>query len=77
MKELYKYFKYNGRITDITKFDPEILEIFSRQVFKMIVAGQSGWEEMLPEGVSEIIKEKRLFGYSERKHQRKRVKKTQ
>ena len=31
----------------------------------MIVNGQSGWEEMLPEGVGKIIKDKRLFGYSE------------
>jgi len=71
MKELYKYFKFNGRIADITKFDPEILEIFSRKAFKMIVNGKSGWEEMLPEGVGKIIKDKRLFGYSRRKHEKK------
>jgi len=70
MKELYKYFKFNGRIADITKFDPEILEIFSRKAFKMIVDGKSGWEEMLPEGVGKIIKDKRLFGYSRRKHEK-------
>lgn len=75
MKELYKYFKFNGRIADITKFDPDILEIFSRKAFKMIVNGQSGWEEMLPEGVANIIKDKRLFGYSKRKHEtRKKAK---
>lgn len=72
MKELYKYFKYNGRITDIAEFDPKILEIFSRKVFKMIVNGQSGWEDQLPEGVAEIIKDKRLFGYSARKHKSRR-----
>lgn len=72
MKELYKYFKYNGRIVDITTFDPDILEIFSRKVFKMIAQGQSGWEEMLPDGVAQIIKDKRLFGYSARKHQNRR-----
>jgi hypothetical protein len=72
MKELYKYFKYNGRIADIKKFDPDILEIFSRKVFKMIVSGQSGWEDMLPEGVAKIIKNKRLFGYNPRKHSKKR-----
>ena len=72
MKELYKYFKYNGRIADITKFDPDILEIFSRKVFKMIASGQKGWEEMLPDGVADIIKDKRLFGYSARKHRNRR-----
>lgn len=71
MKELYKYFKFNGRITDLDDFDPDILEIFSRKVFSMIVKGEEGWEEMLPDGVAKIIKDQRLFGYSKRKFQRK------
>jgi len=70
MKELYKYFKFNGRIMDLENFDPEILEIFSRKVFQMISHGEKGWEKMLPEGVPEIIKNHRLFGYSKRKHER-------
>ncbi len=72
MKELYKYFKFNGRIADISDFDPDILEIFSRKVFNMISSGENGWEKMLPEGVPKIIKDKRLFGYSKRKHERAR-----
>jgi hypothetical protein len=69
MKELYKYFKFNGRIVDLNNFNPDILDIFSRNVFKMIAQGKSGWEEMLPgENVANIIKNKRLFGYSQRKH---------
>ncbi|CAI8216425.1 MAG: Uncharacterised protein [Formosa sp. Hel1_33_131] len=63
MKELYKYFKYNGKMVDIIDYDPEILNIFSRKVFKMISTGEPGWEEMLPEGVSELIKDQKLFGY--------------
>jgi len=31
-------------------------------VLAKIAAGESGWEEMLPEGVAKIIKEKALFG---------------
>jgi hypothetical protein len=64
MKELYKFFKKNGRLVNIDDFDPEILDIFSRSVLKMIVNGDNGWEDMLPEGIPEIIKQKRLFGYS-------------
>jgi hypothetical protein len=64
MKELYKFFKNNGRLININDFDPEILDIFSRTVLKMIVKGDKGWEEMLPEGIPEIIKQKRLFGHS-------------
>ncbi len=71
MKELYKYFKFNGRISDLDDFDPTILEIFSRKVFIMIGKGEEGWEEMLPDGVAKIIKDQRLFGYSKRKFQRK------
>jgi len=63
MKELYKFFKYNGKVVDITDFDQTILSIFSRAVLKMIADGDDGWESMLPEGVAKIIKEKSLFGY--------------
>ena len=61
MKELYKFFKYNGKVVDITEYDPKILSVFSRTVLKMIADGENGWESMLPEGVSKIIKEKSLF----------------
>jgi hypothetical protein len=67
MKELYKFFKYNGKMLDIKDFDPEILDIFSRKVLKMILDGENGWEDMLPEGVPDIIIEHRLFGYSRRR----------
>ncbi|MGJ8745304.1 TonB-dependent receptor [Polaribacter sp.] len=64
MKELYKHFKNNGKLINIDDYDPEILDVFSRTVLKMIIDGKEGWEEMLPEGIAEIIKQKRLFGYS-------------
>lgn len=67
MKELYKFFKYNGKMLDIKDFDTEILDIFSRKVLKMIAEGEEGWEAMLPDGVPDIIKEHRLFGYSRRR----------
>jgi len=71
MKELYKYFKSNGRILDIVNYNPEILEVFSREVFKMIAKGEPDWEEMLPEGVPKIIKDQKLFGYSKSKFDKK------
>jgi len=67
MKELYKFFKHNGKLVDIKDFDPEILHIFSRKVLKMISHNEEGWEEMLPVGISDIIKKDRLFGYSKRR----------
>jgi hypothetical protein len=62
MKELYKFFKYNGKVVDIADYDKSILTIFSREVLGMISEGKTGWEAMLPPGVSSIIKEKSLFG---------------
>ncbi len=66
MKELYKYFKYTGKLVDIQNYKPEILNIFSRKVLKMINCGKAGWEPLLPEVVSEMIKDKQLFGYSKK-----------
>src|SRR5690554_3374209 len=63
MKELYKFFKYNGKLVDITNYNPANMDIFSREVLSMIETGEEGWEEMLPPGVSEIIKDKQLFNY--------------
>lgn len=65
MKELYKFFKYNGKVVDITDYNPEILRIFSREVLQKIMDGDHGWEETLPGGVAKIIKDKKLFGYRE------------
>ena len=63
MKELYKFFKFNGKLVNIKNYDPEILNIFSRTVLNMINKNEHGWEEMLPMGVAEIIKDQKLFGY--------------
>ncbi|QBA64272.1 TonB-dependent receptor [Muriicola soli] len=65
MKELYKFFKYNGKVMDIIDYDPEIMHIFSRDVLKKIMNGEDGWEEMLPEGIADIIKKKKLFTRNE------------
>lgn len=61
MKELYKFFKDNGRVVDITDYDPEVLDIYSREVFRMIQEGIPGWETMLPETTTAMIKEKNMF----------------
>lgn len=67
MKELYKFFKNNGRLVDLKGFNPDILHIFSRTVLKMIKEGEDGWQEMLPSGIADVIEEKRLFGCSRKK----------
>lgn len=65
MKELYKFFKYNGKVVDIKDFNKDILNIFSREVLSMIENNEDGWEKMLPKGVSDIIKQKHLFSHQD------------
>ena len=72
MKELYKFFKYNGKVVDIKDYDTEILNVFSKTILDMIAAGNHGWEEMLPTGIADTIKDGRLFGYSRRKFDQKK-----
>ena len=65
MKELYKFFKHNGKLKDIVNYNPEYLEIFSREVLQNIKDRKPGWENDLPEGLPKLIKEKGLFNYDE------------
>lgn len=67
MKELYKFFKFNGKVIDVVDYEKKNLEIFSREVLKMISNGKPGWETMLPDGTAQLIKEHQLFGYDPNK----------
>jgi hypothetical protein len=63
-KSIYNYLFNNKRIEDLD-YNPDLLNIYSREVLKKIKACESGtWEKMVPKGVAEIIKEKSLFGMS-------------
>ena len=64
MKDFYKFFKYNGKVMDIFDFEPEYLDIFSREILKKIKNNEAGWDENLPEGISEMIVKKKMFGYN-------------
>jgi len=67
MKELYKFFKFNGKVVDIDDFNPNNLQVFSREVLKMISQGKCGWENMLPQGIADMIKKHKLFGFDSNK----------
>ena len=64
LKELYKFFKFNQRIKDIENYNPEYLNIYSRKILEKITKGEEGWEDQLPEGVAEMIKERGMFGFT-------------
>ena len=60
-RSLYDYLIFNQRIIDI-EYDPEVLNIFSPVVLRMIKNGINGWEDMVPAYVDNVIKQKKLFG---------------
>lgn len=63
LTELYKYFKLNKRIVDIKTYNEKYSGIYSREILRMISQNENGWEEQLPEGVADLIKERAMFGY--------------
>ena len=63
MKNLYKFFKYNNKIIDIFSFNEDLLDIYSEKVLTMIEKNEEGWENSIPDAVTKLIKEKKLFGY--------------
>jgi hypothetical protein len=63
LRHLYAHLIQNGHIEPITGFREESLPIFSRDVLARIRAGDASWENMVPEEVARLIKERKLFGY--------------
>lgn len=60
---LYDHLLENRNIVDIQGFDPNILNIYHKEVLEQIQHGESGWEEKVPPPVALLIQAKRLFGY--------------
>ncbi|SUP54348.1 Uncharacterised protein [Weeksella virosa] len=65
LHELYKFFLYNGKIEDITEYNEDYLNTYSRDILRKISNNESGWEKECPKSVVELIKERGMFGYNE------------
>jgi len=63
LKPLYDYLVYNKRLVDISDYNAEVIDIYSKDVLEMIQHGHSGWEDLVPAYVDTIIKDNRLFGF--------------
>ncbi|QDT11159.1 TonB-dependent receptor [Planctomycetes bacterium K23_9] len=63
LRQLYGYLQGRGVINSLDNFDPECLQIFSRDVLQKIKDGDSTWETMVPPKVAEVIKANCFFGY--------------
>jgi hypothetical protein len=63
LRKLYGYLVDRGCIVPLDTQHPEYLRIFSRDVLELIKRGDERWETMVPPGVAEVIKRKRVFDY--------------
>lgn len=64
LRHIYAYFTENKQIVDVSGCDEAANYIHSVDVVKMIEKQDSQWEDCVPAKVKELIKEKKLFGYS-------------
>jgi hypothetical protein len=63
LKHLLEYLKTNQFLIDLEGYDVNVMQIFSPKVLQMIKSAEPGWEEMVPETVADMIKERCLFEY--------------
>ena len=63
LEKLYGYLADRGSFVNLDNFDPEVLDIFSRDVLAKIGEGDPSWEAMVPKEVAELIKARHFFDY--------------
>ena len=61
LRHLFSYLVENRLIESIRGFNESYLPIFSREVLLKIQKNDPSWEQMVPESVCKIIKERKLF----------------
>ena len=66
LRNLYDHLLENHYLECIVGFNPDILDIFSREVLSRIKAQDPSWETMVPTRVATAIKKRHLFGYTEK-----------
>jgi len=63
LQPLYDYLVGRGSFVQLDNYNPEYLQIFSRDVLKRIASGDETWDQMVPPQVAEIIRRRGFFGY--------------
>lgn len=63
LRHLYAYLLENHLIQGLRDFHPDCLPIFAKDVLQKIAEGDESWEQMVPESVARIIKERKLFDH--------------
>jgi hypothetical protein len=65
LRHLHAYLVENRFIEGLRDYDEKCLPIFSRDVLKKLRSGDKSWEEMVPQEVAKMIRERNLFGCKE------------
>jgi hypothetical protein len=66
LQPLYDYLVGRGSFVQLENFNPAYLSIFSRDVLKRIASSDESWNEMVPQQVAEIIRQRGFFGYTKK-----------
>jgi hypothetical protein len=61
---LYKYLLESQHIVEVNNYNESLLHILPQNVLQMIQEQSTGWEQYLPAGLPEMIKEEGLFGWN-------------
>lgn len=61
--DLFEYLLANDKIEDITHYNEKNLQVETDSVLQLIKQGASGWEDLVPDEVAHMIKDRCLFGY--------------
>jgi hypothetical protein len=64
LRHLYAHLVENRFVENIRNYNPDYLTIYSRDVLVKIKAGDAAWEKLVPPPIAQVIKTKRLFGWS-------------
>jgi hypothetical protein len=62
LDSLYRFLLDQGSIEGLEHYREDVLHIFSRDVLRLIRAGDPAWEKMVPERVAALIRERSMFG---------------
>lgn len=63
LRHLYLHLKENHYIESIREYNPELQEIFSRDILRHLRLANDDWEKLVPREVATVVKARRLFGY--------------
>ncbi len=64
LEKLYGYLSDRGSFVELDNYNPDVLNIFSRDVLSKISEGDASWEGMVPKEVADLIKTRRFFDYT-------------